>query len=106
MNRRELLLLGGAIIASRTLSAQQKVMRVIGFLGGAIPPADAPGTGIAALERGLNETGYVDGENLRIEYRASAEDLVKDKVEVIIVANGGRCGKRATPPRRSRSSSS
>jgi len=44
---------------------------------------------IAALERGLNETGYVDGENLRIEYRASAEDLVKDKVEVIVVAAGG-----------------
>jgi putative ABC transport system substrate-binding protein len=90
MNRRELLLLGGAIIASRTLSAQQKVMRVIGFLGGAIPPADAPKTPfMAALERGLNETGYVDGENLRIDYQASAEDLVKNRVEVIIVANGG-----------------
>ena len=37
----------------------------------------------------MNETGYVDGENLRIEYRASAEDLVKDKVEVIVVAAGG-----------------
>jgi putative ABC transport system substrate-binding protein len=37
----------------------------------------------------LNETGYVDGENLRIQYRASAEDLVKDNVEVIIVASGG-----------------
>jgi putative ABC transport system substrate-binding protein len=64
--------------------------RVVGFLGGAIPPANAPKTPfIAALERGLKETGYVDGENLRIEYRASAEDLVKDKVEVIIVASGG-----------------
>ena len=69
--------------------AQQRT-RVVGFLGGAIPPANAPKTPfIAALERGLNETGYVDGENLRIEYRASAEDLVKDKVEVIIVASGG-----------------
>jgi putative tryptophan/tyrosine transport system substrate-binding protein len=69
--------------------AQQRT-RVIGFLGGAIPPANAPKTPfIAALERGLNETGYADGENLRIEYRASAEDLVKDKVEVIIVASGG-----------------
>ncbi len=39
--------------------AQQRT-RVIGFLGGAIPPANAPKTPfIAALERRLNETGYV-----------------------------------------------
>jgi putative tryptophan/tyrosine transport system substrate-binding protein len=70
--------------------AQQSTTRIIGFLAGAIPPADAPKTSFtAALERGLNETGYVDGENLRIEYRASAEDLVKDNVELIIVASGG-----------------
>ena len=70
--------------------AQQSTTRVIGFLAGAITPANAPKTPFgAALERGLNETGYVDGENLRIQYRASAEDLVKDKVEVIIVASGG-----------------
>jgi hypothetical protein len=41
--------------------AQQSRTRVIGFLAGAIPSANAPKTPFtAALERGLNETGYVD----------------------------------------------
>jgi putative ABC transport system substrate-binding protein len=46
----------------------------------------------------LNETGYFEGENLRIEYRTSVEELIRDKVEVIIVAAGGSIGqaKRAT----------
>jgi len=46
MTRRELLLLGGAVIASRSLRAQQKAMPVIGFLGGGPPDPAAPSVAI------------------------------------------------------------
>jgi len=81
--------------------AEEKVMRVLGFFHGGPATATSFPRGAAfakAFERGLSETGYVDGENLRIEYRASMEDLIKDQAEVIIVANGGFIGqaRRAT----------
>jgi putative ABC transport system substrate-binding protein len=66
-------------------------MPVIGFLSSASPGASAPN--VAALRQGLSETGYVEGQNLAIEYRwaefqydrlpALAADLVARKVEVI-----------------------
>ena len=85
MRRREfLLLLGGAMTAARALSAQQKAMRVIGFLSGISPAGAAPF--VAEVRRGLREAGYVEDQNLAIEYRwaegrhdslpALAEDLV------------------------------
>jgi len=81
--------------------AQEKAMRVLGFLHGGPATATSLPRGTAfvhALERGLSETGYVDGENLRIEYRASVQDLIRDQAEVIIVANGAWIGEaqRAT----------
>ena len=81
--------------------AQEKAMRVLGFLHGGPATATSLPRGAAfvdALERGLSETGYVDGENLRIEYRASVQDLIRDQAEVIIVANGAWIGEaqRAT----------
>ena len=92
MNRRELLLLLGATItAGRGLRAQQKAMPVIGYLGSGSPAPSNPFT--AAFLQGLGETGYVDGQNLAIEYRwaasrydrlpALAADLVARKVDVI-----------------------
>ena len=97
MNRRELVvLLGGAITAPRTLRAQQKAMPVIGFLGAASPGPSAPY--VAAFQQGLSETGYVEGQNLAIEYRwaegrydalpALAADLVGRKVDVIVASGG------------------
>ena len=93
MNRRELmLLLGGAMTAARSLRAQQKAMPVIGFLAIASPVPAAPF--LAAFRQGLGETGYVEGQNLAIEYRgaegrydrlpALAADLVGRKVDVIL----------------------
>jgi putative ABC transport system substrate-binding protein len=93
MNRRELLLLGGAMTAPRTLRAQQKAMPVIGFLGSTSPGGQvAPFT--AAFRQGLSETGYVEGQNVTIEWRwaeghydrlpALAADLVGHKVDVIV----------------------
>ncbi len=97
MRRRELmLLLGGALTAPPTLRAQQKAMPVIGYLGSSSPGAFAPL--VAAFRQGLSETGYVEGQNLAIEYRwaeghydrlpALAADLVGRKVD-LIVASGG-----------------
>jgi putative ABC transport system substrate-binding protein len=99
MNRRELLLLlGGIIVAGRTLRAQQRAMPVIGFLGAASPGPNAPY--VAAFHQGLGETGYIEGQNVAIEYRwaegqydrlpALAADLVSRKVDVILASGGDR----------------
>jgi putative tryptophan/tyrosine transport system substrate-binding protein len=92
MRRRELmLLLGGAMTAAGAVSAQQKAMPVIGFLGSATPDTNA--SFVAAFRQGLSETGYVEGQNLAIEYRwpeghfdrlpALAVDLVVSQADVI-----------------------
>jgi putative ABC transport system substrate-binding protein len=92
MNRRELMLmLGTAMTAAPALRAQQKTLPAIGFLGSASPGRNAPLA--AAFHQGLSETGYVEGQNVVIEYRwaegrydrlpALAADLVARKVDVI-----------------------
>jgi putative ABC transport system substrate-binding protein len=108
MNRRELvLLLGGATIAARGLRAQQKPMPVIGYLGSTSPGGQvAPFT--AAFRQGLSETGYVEGQNVTIEWRwaeghydrlpALAADLVGHRVDVIVTGTtpAARAAKSAT----------
>ena len=107
MRRRELvLLLGGAMTAARGLLAQQKAMPVLGYLHYASPGPNAPN--VAAFHQGLSETGYVEGQNLAIEYRwaegrydrlpALATDLVGRKVDVIVAAGppAARAAKSAT----------
>jgi putative ABC transport system substrate-binding protein len=76
--------------------AQQKAMPVIGYLNGTTPEANA--TGLAAFRQGLSETGWVEGQNLAVEYRwagfhydrlpALAADLVARKVDVIAACGG------------------
>src|SRR5215472_9476912 len=96
MNRRELmLLLAGVMTVARGLRAQQKTMPVIGFLRSAESGVVAPA--VAAFRQGLGETGYVEGQNVGIEYRwaeghynrlpALVNDLVGRKVDVIAAAS-------------------
>jgi putative ABC transport system substrate-binding protein len=104
MKRRELMLLLGGAAVSWPLAAraQQKAMPVIGFLSGALPGPYAPYA--AAFHQGLSETGYVEGQNLAIEYRWAeghydrlpglAADLVGRKVD-LIAASGGSVSVRA-----------
>ena len=103
MRRRELLLLvGGAVTAPRALRAQQKAMPVIGFLASASPGPNA--ANLVALRQGLSEAGYVEGQNVAIEYRwaeghydrlpALAADLIARNVD-LIVATGGAASARA-----------
>ena len=101
MNRRELLVLGGSVIGARAVRAQQKAGPVIGYLNSASPGPSAPY--VAAFRQGLSETGYVEGQNLAIEYRWAeghydrlpvlAADLVGRKVDLIATSGG-------TPPAR------
>jgi len=92
MRRRELLLATTAMIAAPcSLVAQQKAMPVVGFLGSTAAGPLAPL--VAALRQGLNETGYIEGQNVALEYRWAedhydrlpglAADLVGRKVDLI-----------------------
>jgi putative tryptophan/tyrosine transport system substrate-binding protein len=97
MRRREfMLLLGGIMTAARVLRAQQKPIPVVGFLSSGSP--DTYASFLAAFHRGLSETGYVEGQNVAIEYRwadgrydrlpALAADLVGRKVDLIVSSGG------------------
>jgi putative ABC transport system substrate-binding protein len=93
MKRRKFLgLVGGATVAwPFAARGQQSAMPVVGFLNGAAPPAYA--RMLSAFLKGLGETGYLESQNVKIEYRwaqgeidrlpAFAAELVRREVAVI-----------------------
>jgi putative tryptophan/tyrosine transport system substrate-binding protein len=99
MKRREFIkLLGGAVaVWPLAAQAQRSVMPVIGFLNSASPGGYVPM--VAAFRQGLKDAGYVEGQNVAVEYRWAegqydrvpviALELVDRRVAVLVANTPG-----------------
>ncbi|MGH6742503.1 MAG: ABC transporter substrate-binding protein [Bradyrhizobium sp.] len=105
IGRREfMMLLGGTAVGwPRAAGAQQPAMPSIGFLSGRSPGEAA--AVVSAFRQGLSENGFIDGQNLNIEFRwaegrydrlkALADDLVARHVAAIAATGGSVSGLAA-----------
>jgi putative ABC transport system substrate-binding protein len=108
MKRRQFItLVGGAAMWPLAARAQQAATPVVGFLHPGAPEVGA--RDVAAFRKGLNETGYIEGQNVPVEYHwlegqydrlaALMADLVRRPVDVIAIPGSGpatRAAKAAT----------
>jgi putative ABC transport system substrate-binding protein len=104
MRRRQFIAgLGSAAVWPVVARAQQPALPVIGFVNSASPGGHAPF--VAAFRQGLKETGYVEGQNVAIEFRwaegqydrvpAMAAELVRRQVAVIVANTPGNLAAKA-----------
>ena len=107
MRRREFIAgLGSAAAWPVVARAQQATLPVVGFLNPT--SSDTIGDRLRGFHRGLKESGYVEGENVAIEYRwadnqaARLPELVTDLVQrrVAVIATSGGLLRRLQPKRR------
>jgi putative tryptophan/tyrosine transport system substrate-binding protein len=101
--RRFIALLGGATAWPLGASAQQPAMPVVGFLSGRAPEESA--NLVEAYRRALKGGGFVEGQNVAIEFRWArgdygrlsvlASDLVKRRVSVIAAVGGAPAAAKA-----------
>jgi putative ABC transport system substrate-binding protein len=85
--------------------AQQSAMQTIGWLSLRTADTDTELANLTAFRQGLKQTGYVEGQNLTIEFRhgdgrydalpALAADLVRRQVAVIVTSGGGAVARVA-----------
>ena len=109
IRRREVItLLGGAAATwPRAARAQQPAMPVIGFLR--TTPSAPFAHLMAAFRRGLNEVGFVEGQNVAIEQRwtegeddrlpALVADLMRRKATVIVTTQPGAIASGLSLPK-------
>jgi len=97
MQRRQFITIFGSVaVWPLTARAQQPALPVVGFIRDG--SADASARFVAAFRKGLNETGYVEGQNVTVEYHwlegqydrlpALVADLVRRQVAVIATSGG------------------
>jgi len=111
MNRRKFIAgLGAAASWPLVARAQQPALPVVSFIDGG--SADVPAGSVAAFREGLGEAGYVEGQNVTVEYHwlegkydrlpSLMADLVRRRVAVL--ASPSAAPLRSRPKRRQRPS--
>jgi len=98
MRRRDFIkvVAGSAVVGPLVARAQQRAFPVVGLLSARSPAVDTPL--IAVIRQGLNETGFVEGQNIALDYRWAdgqyerlaglAADFVRQQVAVIVTMGG------------------